>query len=301
MKKSFFILSFCLFLVSLQINAQSLNPPFDSISFRLSSHNNIIIKALLNGKDSLNLMFHTGTSSLSLIKSSGPKLNSIKWSSETEVQSWGGSSSARFSENNSLKIGGIIWDSLPIWENENSGPETDGKFGPNFFAGKVLEFDFEKNYIFLHDSLPNTISQFSKLGLTNDEGSLFMEAWTSIDTNRYKNKFLIHSGFGGSVLFDDAFSAKHKLGEQLEIFKESELRDSYGNVLKTKKAILPHFQIAEFILQDLPIGFFEGAIGRQKMSVIGGDILKRFHIILDSKRQFIYLKPNSLMNLAYKA
>jgi len=45
-------------------------------------------------------------------------------------------------------------------------------------------------------------------------------------------------------------------------------------------------------MKDIPVGFFEGSMGRQKMSVIGGEILKRFNLIIDSNRKYIYIKPN---------
>jgi hypothetical protein len=49
----------------------------------------------------------------------------------------------------------------------------------------------------------------------------------------------------------------------------------------------------------MPVGFFEGAIGKQKMSVVGGDVLKRFNILIGLDRTEIYLKPNSLFNNAF--
>jgi hypothetical protein len=80
---------------------------------------------------------------------------------------------------------------------------------------------------------------------------------------------------------------------------EKELKDSYGNIIKTQKAILPAFKIGNTTLSHVPVGFFAGAIGRQKMSIIGGDILKRFNIIIDAQREYIYLKPNSLKKSGY--
>lgn len=43
-----------------------------------------------------------------------------------------------------------------------------------------------------------------------------------------------------------------------------------------------------------------GSIGRQKMSVLGGDLLKHFNIIIDRKNGFIYIKPNQLMDTPFK-
>jgi hypothetical protein len=79
------------------------------------------------------------------------------------------------------------------------------------------------------------------------------------------------------------------------------LKDSYGNVLKTRKAILPALIIGDEILTDVPAGFFEGAIGRQKMSIFGGDILKRFNIRIDARREHIYLKANNLRKTDYSS
>ncbi len=77
------------------------------------------------------------------------------------------------------------------------------------------------------------------------------------------------------------------------------MKDSYGNILKTKKAIMPLVKIGNEQLTDVPVGFFEGAIGRQKMSILGGDILKRFNWIIDAERKFIYLKANRLTATDY--
>jgi len=40
-------------------------------------------------------------------------------------------------------------------------------------------------------------------------------------------------------------------------------------------------------------------IGRQKMSILGGDVIKRFNIIIDAKRNYIYLKKNKLSKQPY--
>jgi hypothetical protein len=92
---------------------------------------------------------------------------------------------------------------------------------------------------------------------------------------------------------DDQFSAEHVLREKLDIINESILRDSYGNVLKTSKAIIQGLSIGGWHMTDVPIGFFEGKIGNQKSSVVGCEILKRFNIIIDQKNEWIYFSPNT--------
>ncbi len=271
----------------------------DTISFTLTEHNNISIKAFLNQKDTVTLMFHTAANSISLTEKATERLDNLTFNEPEEMKSWGGGGSSRNSENNSLQIGNFQWDSLTIWENRHSGPGTDGKFGPNLFKDKVVEIDFEQELMMLHSKLPNLEEGFQKLKLIFNRSFMFIEGNCKIGEQLFSNQFLIHTGYAGTLLFDDEFVKKHKLGEQVKIISESKLKDSAGNKLTTKKGILPAFSIGKTEFSNLPIGFFEGAIGRQKMSVMGGDLLKRFHIVFDVRNEHIYLKINDLKNSGF--
>ncbi|MBN1970357.1 MAG: hypothetical protein JW870_13395 [Candidatus Delongbacteria bacterium] len=262
----------------------------DTIPFKLSAHNNIIVEAILNSTDTLDLMVHTAANSASVIKSSSARLHSIKWNNETsESSAWGGKGTSRYSQANSLKIGNMVFDSLSIWENEKSGPGTDGKFGINFFDDYVVEINFDESLLKLHDTLPNT-DGYTKMSLDNKDGLLFIAGTSHIDSSEYENLFLIHSGYSGALLFDDKFSNETQIGQHIEITSEEELKDSFGNILKTKKGILPNFSLGEMQFYDVPVGFFEGKIGRQQMSVMGGGFIKQFNLIFDKNRGEIYLK-----------
>jgi hypothetical protein len=103
---------------------------------------------------------------------------------------------------------------------------------------------------------------------------------------------MIHTGYGGNLLIDDTFVQKQQLSRTLKIMEESSLKDAYGNVLSTKKAILPAFKIGKTEFKALPISFFEGSIGRQKISVLGNGLLKKYNMILDLEEGYLYLKLN---------
>jgi len=271
------------------------------IPFKLTEYNNISIQATLNEKDTVNLMFHTAANSITLIEDATKKIKSLNFNKNTEgVQSWGGeTNSSRLSENNSIQIGELKFKGISIWENKYSGPQTDGKFGIDLFKDKVLKLDFERNILVISSLLPNEARRYQKLKLVFEDEMMFLEASFKINNVVKKNRFLIHTGYSGDFLFDDKFASDNQMGENLKIIGEKELKDSYGNVLKTMKAIIPSLKIGTIKLVNVPVGFFTGAIGRQKMSVMGGDILKRFNMIIDSKREYIYLKANKLKNMEY--
>lgn len=272
-----------------------------SIPFILTEYNNLSVRAVLNGKDTVQLMFHTAANDLTLTEEAIQKLKTIQFGNRTDsIKSWGGSAnSARTSKNNSLQIAGLSWENIAIWENKNSGQHTDGKFGIDLFKNKVIEIDFDKMLINIYTSLPRINKGYAKLPLVFENDEMFVEAELEIGTVVYKNKFLLHSGYSGGLLLDDKFANENKLGEKLKIAGEKSLKDSYGNIVKTKKAILPILKIGLAQLTDVPAGFFEGAIGRQTMSIMGGDILKRFHWIIDAKREYVYLKPGKFKTDPY--
>jgi hypothetical protein len=263
------------------------------IPFELTKYNNLSVPVILNKKDTLHLMFHTASSSVTLTEESIKKLSSLQFSRTDTVKSWGGGgNTSRFSAGNTLQLGGLTSEQVPIWEDKYSGHGTDGKFGPGLFKDKVIEIDFDKKQIVLHASLPAKTKRYTKLKAAYEHDMLFVQATCNTGTDTVSNRFLIHSGYSGGVLFDDKFAADHKLNEHLQVIATQEMKDAFGNTLKTRKAVLPAFTIGKTTLSNAPASFFEGALGRQKMSFIGGDIIKRFNIIIDAQRTFVYIRPN---------
>lgn len=293
------MLATSLLLLSQEKQPSPKNTVLDSIPFKLTEHNNLSIKALFGNVDTLNLMFHTAASSVVLTKKATEKMKSIHWDSQSEVGSWGGRATSRYSENNTIQIGKLHRDDITVWEDINSGPTTDGKFGPDLFKGYAIEIDFDKNLLLLHKSLPRKTESYLKMPLIFEDGQLFIQGVCTINGVTYKNNFLIHSGYGGALLFDDKFAEESRIGERIEIIDKKELKDSFGNVVQVKKGLLPTFNLGILTLKDVPVGFFEGKIGQQQISMIGADVLKRFNIIIEANRAFIYLTPNQLNNIAY--
>lgn len=270
------------------------------IPFTLTSYNNLSVQAILNQKDTVELMFHTAASSVTLTEETMNKIKTLRFDGADSVSSWGGAgNTSRYSKGNSLQIGQLNWENLSIWEDKNSGQNTDGKFGINLFENKVVELDFDKKIIILRSSLPDNIGTFEKLKLTYKNEMLFVEAGCEIGDTVVQNRFLLHSGYSGAVLLDDKFVSDNAIDQKLKIVDEKELKDSFGHIIKTKRAILPAFVLGKEKLDHVPVGFFQGAIGRQKMSILGGDVLKRFNIIIDAQREYIYLKSNHFKKDAY--
>ncbi|HMV86878.1 MAG TPA: hypothetical protein PLD20_18575 [Blastocatellia bacterium] len=288
------VVAACLFLTcsaSQQVRRQG-NSEF-KIPFTLTAQNNIVVKTVLNHTDAFDLMLHTATADVRLTEDAVRKSKSIKFTDAAKVESWGGKSDSRFSLGNHLQIGALQWDGIKIWEDKNSGVGTDGKFGLDLFQGRIVEIDFDNQRITVSDRLPSKAAKYQRLKLETTNGDLFVEANCLIDGTAYSNRFLIHSGYSGGLLLDDAFVTRTSIDGKIKITEESSLKDSFGNTIQVKKAVLPALALGNLQLQNVATGFFSGSIGRQKMSVLGGDVLKRFNLIFDIANNTLYILRNS--------
>lgn len=284
-----------LFLV-LQVSASAQS---SIIPFRLTEFNNLSVEGVVNHRDTVHLMFHTAESGLTLTEDAAKRMTGFRADGADSVHSWGGNGVGHYSKNNTLQIENLHWDSLLVWVDQNSGQYTDGKFGPDLFSNKVIGIDFDAGVINLYAELPAGIGDWQKLKLQAERGSLYIEASCEVNGVSVSNRFLIHSGYAGSLLLDDKFAADHHLDSLLKVVGVKELKDSYGHVVKTMKVLLPGFRIGNATLTNVPAAFFAGRIGRQQKSILGGDILKRFNWIIDAKREFIYMRPNHLQASPY--
>ena len=98
-------------------------PVSEVIPFKLTDANNVSVAAVLNDVDSIQLMFHTAVNSVSIIESSGNKLESLKFGEQGNAKSWGGNSKIGVSRGNRLQIGNLKWDDVLITSDKHSGPK----------------------------------------------------------------------------------------------------------------------------------------------------------------------------------
>lgn len=271
------------------IHAQQVDGGEVVIPFTLTEQNNIVVRAVLNDADTLNLMLHTAARDVTVTEDAARKAKSIRFTDSTKVKAWGGEADSRFSKGNQLQLGDLRRKNINLWENKNSGKETDGKFGLDFFEGRIVDIDFDRRRIVLHEKLPVKVEKYERLKIENQDGQLLIQGSCEIEGKAYANQFLVHTGYSGGILLDDAFAARAGVDGKIKITDETSLKDSFGHTIKVKRGIMPVFMLGSSRIVNAPAGFFAGAIGAQKMSVVGGEILKRFNLIFDVVNGQLYL------------
>ena len=279
MKKFYFLLFSVIFISS--INAQEVIP------FRITKYNNIIVKTLVNDKDSLDLMFQIAMTDASISPERLKPAKSIIFKDE-------------ISKNNSLKIGKSEWKNVTFYDNELTGQEADGKIGTGIFKGKTYKIDYDKNQFVIYDQLPD-VKDYKQVSFTyNKEGQVFLICDNLIGSDTYEVSFLLQSGYPGGLLYSNQFADSKKLIERLKITGEKTLKNSAGKSITTKQGILPSLTIIDdIILKDVSAGFFTGEIKNQTTSYFGADLIRRFNWIFDAESQIIYIQPSKYFNEPY--
>jgi hypothetical protein len=289
------VLGACLLLTGCGREAPQPEPPPEVvIPFTLTAHNNIVVKAVLNDADAFDLMLHTAASDVSLTEDAVRKSTTVTFTNAADVKSWGGTNGTRFSTGHRLQVGDLRRYGVKVWEVKYSGVGTDGKFGLDLFPGRVVEIDFDRQQLAVYDRLPSKAAGYQRLKVESENGELFVAASCEIDGTAHPHRFLLHTGYSGGLLLDDEFVTRTGIDGKLKVNDESSLKDSFGNTIRVKNVSLPTLVLGDMRLPNVPTGFFSGAVGMQKMSVLGGAVLKRFNILLDPANGSLYLRPREL-------
>jgi len=275
-KTTFFILLFTSFSI---VKAQ------ETIPFRITKHNNIIVKTLVNDKDSLDLMFQIAMEDASISPERTRKADHIIFKDE-------------ISDKNTIKIGLKKYENIRFFDNELTGHEADGKIGTGIFKGKAFKIDYDNNQFVMYDKMPD-LEGYQAIPLFSENGQFYIVADNVIADQQQEVYFLLQSGYSGGLIYSNEFADGKDLDKKLKITGEKVMKNSAGQSVTTKQGILPFLKIGDFVLKDVTAGFFVGDLKTQKRNYFGADLLKRFNWIFDADRKVVYIKPSKYFSELY--
>ncbi|MBL1222575.1 hypothetical protein JET18_17110 [Chryseobacterium sp. L7] len=263
------------------INAQQ------TIPFRITKHNNIIVKTLVNKQDSLDLMFQIAMEDASISPDRKRRADHLIFD-KNEI-----------SEKNTVQIGKFALNNVRFFNNELTGHEADGKIGTGMFAGKTFKIDYDNNRFEIYDKQPD-LKGYQGMMLLNENGQFFINADNIIDGNLQQEAyFLLQSGYSGALLYSNDFAEEKNLDKMLKVTSEKTMKNSSGESIVTKQGILPFFKLNNSVLKDVPAGFFVGKRKTQAVNYFGADMMRRFIWIFDADRKTVYIKPSKYFSEDY--
>lgn len=257
----------------------------DTIPFVLSMFNNIIVKAILNGKDTLDLKFDSGTTGF-LLTNEALKMKVRSANIENSV--------------NSFKIGNSIWNDQQIIPVVLSGQGTDGRFGWDLFDGKLVEIDYNKNRFIIHSTLQKVSKDYEKLPIEYINGLFCINAQQEVQNKKYKNRFLFDNGYQRTIMLDTTLLSEQNFPKDIKVIKKVVMKNGQGKEVPVITVNNEKLHIGKTTLHDIPAQIMTSINPAGfKTHILGNEVLKRFNTILDFQKNCVYLKPNNLLNVYY--
>jgi len=254
----------------------------DTIPFVLTKNNNIKIEAVLNDQDTLDLYFDSGSTELVL-------------SHEAVINKKIGRAPL-----SALKMGSTTWNNIQVYSVSHRGQETAGSFGWDFFDGRILEIDYDKSLMIIHSSLSNISEEFTQLDIEYTHTIFCVKGSLGVNDKKYDNRFLFDTGYQRAILLDNDLRKEQNFPKDLPIIKINSLRNGVGEVFNTEIINSNSMVLGKYSLKNIPTQLLNIANPAQfKTHILGNEFLKRYNTIFDFQNNYIYMKPNGLINSPY--
>lgn len=260
----------------------------DTIPFFMKK-SRLYFKGKLNGNKDFNMMFDLGAG-MTCINSKSVSRSGISFDGKINVQNTDGTNSEPTGSNNTLELGTMKWNKVPVVQVHNMDEHEDMIVGNTLFRDKIVEIDYDKKIVIISDSLSQNLSGYSVHDVTYYQQRPRFEMDVKVGTKYYPFHFLFDTGRDGTMLIGEDFTAKYSLWDQ------------YRSVLtlgNKKIVVIPEVRIGNRVFRDIITNANNPQHLNGKQSLMGNEVLNQFNVILDNHKGIIYLKPNGLQNEDY--
>lgn len=260
----------------------------DTIPFVLGNNDKVYLKGILNGSLPLDIQFDLGAGG-TLIKKSSVKKVKIEFDKTITLQNSDGTNQVPSSSRNLLEIGNLTWDSLDVAVADNMTNREDLIIGNSLFKNKVLEINYDKKILVIHDNLQNPGVGYSQHPVILDGSTVpFVEGSLTFKGKTQTGWMMLDIGAYTSILNSNDVSGANKT--------LCETRKMFGLNIEP---FSPKISIGSYELSGFNYST-QKMKGDALQLLLGGDLLKRFNFILDNPNGLLYLKPNSFNNAPYR-
>jgi Aspartyl protease len=264
--------------------------------------NLVLLQVRVNDSDSLRFILDTGADT-TVIDAQQAKALRLKPQGKMVGSGGGGTAEATFTKGVSINLQGVqLLDQtiyvLPLESLSALGRKIFGIIGNDILKEFVVEIDYSAKTINLYEPQGYRYSRAGKIiPLMMDESLLFMNASiTPEGLAPIEAKFEIDSGSTGAILLNTPFVKNHRLLASARKTIQTNI-GGVGDAAKMLIGRVKGLRLGQFVI-DHPITRFSQATQGDYASskydgLIGGEILRRFKVVVDYSRRQMILEPNS--------
>ncbi len=258
-------------------------------------HGKLHLKGSVNGSKTLDLIFDTGAESCLVYPSAKSKGVELTLDDTVLNLGSGGVTRRQVSRDNWLEISNARWDHEPFIYVEQQADRADGIVGFTMFENRVVEIDYDRMLMFIHDSLPSYSDSFSKTAMPFSGSLPAVEVVMKDGDNSYRGPFILDTAGSGCMLVNQAFAIDHNMHSTLRKVGTGFSRGVGSGSIQSNQLMLPALSIAGHTLSDVPLHAELPSDWNKAPpgGVVCLDVLARFNTILDFPANEAYFKPNS--------
>jgi hypothetical protein len=184
---------------------------------------------------------------------------------------------------------------------DHLGVPVNGIMGFTFFKNNMVEINYSRKRITIYDdnnkNRKKIEAKFSKVSLSIEKNKPYLIGHVKLNGSVDALKLLVDIGNSDSIwLFEnDKITIPNKNFEDY-------LGKGFSGDVFGKRAQVDEFSLLDFKFTN-PIAAFPDSSSikflksiPERMGSVGGEILKRFTVIMDYKNNLLYLKPNKSFN-----
>jgi len=265
--------------------------------------NTIWLKVWVNDKGPYSFLLDSGAGATCIDSGLASKLG-LKGEGIVEGRGVGGSQVVSFCKIGSLKLKGVELLDQTIAVISLSqlyatlGKEIDGILGYDFLSRFVARIDYGDKSLSLYD--PESYHYPEGMEVLDMEVTQNLPTIEAILDGEYEGKFLLDTGNSGGLVLHSSFIQQNRILNHIK----KKVEKSFGGVggcgrgfmAKMKSLTIGSFTVREPITLLVTNG--EGIFGSEDLAGnIGGEILKRFTLVLDYSRGKVGFEPNQTFGL----
>jgi len=259
----------------------------DTIPFTLGDNRKVYVNAKLNGSEVTNIQLDLGAGGTLINKTSVKKVK-MNFDGQTTLANSDGVNLVPLASKNRLQIGNQVWDSIPIAVASNMKDYEDLLIGNSLFRDKMLEINYDKKILVVHDALPPQTAAYSRHEVILDGGVIPYIKVNLTIRNRSQT---------GWVMFDTG--ARTSILNSADVPMPYRIVNEMAGMIGLNQAITPRLDIGKYQLSGFE--YKTRDMGGEGLNMLlGNDLLKRFNLVLDNKNGYMYMQPNSLTNVPYR-
>jgi hypothetical protein len=273
----------------------------DTIPFILTKYNAIHVKSIINERDTLDLHFDVGSFDFHFTRDAILKKTKLL---STQPEAITGKVKPNFNnleKISKIQLGNYVLNNPDMIPTQFTAQEMDGRFGWSIFEGKIVEIDYDKGLLIIHSDLPKKLEGYHKSEMKFIRSFVCIKSALEVNKKKYVGNFIFDTGSDQAMILDSSWVAKQGFPTNLKLIKMSSFTDPRGNKYENRIVQTPQLSINGFMITNIPATL----LGSKRpldfeINTFGNGVLKRFNTILDFKNDYIYLKPNRLINSVYR-